>query len=174
MQISLFIAHSIDQYIAAKNSDLDFLSLVESPGEDYGYLSFIEKIDVVIMGRKTFEKILSFNIEFPHSNIKCIVLSSQKLNDLPKNVELYSGSISTLISTLESEGYKEIFIDGGAQTIHEFLKLDLINNFILSSIPVLLGEGIPLFLTGYPTQNLKLIKSQSFASGLVQNHYQKV
>ena len=168
----LYIAMSLDGFIAKENGDISFLSIVEDPTEDYGYEKFANTIDTVIMGRKTYEKILSMG-PYPHPGIKSYVLSkSREGND--ENVEFYNGDLKLLIQNLKAQNGKNIFIDGGAETVNELMKQDLIDKYIISIIPVHLGDGIRLFKQERPEQKLKLISSEAFPSGLVQLSYERI
>ncbi len=171
-KVILYIAMSLDGYIAKENDNLDFLKLVESPGEDYGYYDFIKNIDTVIMGRRTYDMVLGFGIPFPHKDKQCYVLSRSKTGS-DENVSFYNGPIDTLIRQLVKKEGKDIFIDGGAETVHELLQHKLIDRFVISVIPVLLGSGIGLFKNGRPEQNLKFLRSATFPNGLVQLSYEK-
>ncbi len=172
-KVILYIAASLDGYIAKENDDLTFLSVVETPGEDYGYGDFIKTVDTVIMGRKTYDKVLSFGIDFPHHDRKCYVVSRTKKGK-DDNVEFYNGGVADLISQIRETNGKDIFIDGGAELVFELMKEDLIDRFVVSIIPYFLGEGISLFKPGRQEQKLKLIDSKMFASGLVQLWYDTV
>jgi len=169
-KVILYIAMSIDGYIATKNDELDFLSLVEEEGEDYGYAAFTKTVDTVIMGRKTYEKVLSFGIAFPHAGKECYVIT-KSLREDDGSVHFYRGNLPWLISDLKSKQGKNIFIDGGAETVHALLNDKLIDEMIISIIPVLLGNGIKLFKDERPEQKLKLVSSKAFNRGLVQLHY---
>ena len=171
-QVILYIAISLDGYIAKDNDDISFLSVVQTHGEDYGYSDFIKTVDTVIMGRKTYDKVLSFGMEFLHSDKKYYVLSRQK-KGTDKNTEFYNGDIGQLITTIRKTTGKNIFIDGGAEIVFELMKQNLIDKFIISVIPHLIGGGVTLFKSGRPEQNLKLIRSMTFPSGLVQLWYDK-
>lgn len=170
-QVILYIAMSVDGYIATEDNDLSFLSTVESPGEDYGYAEFIKTIDTVIMGRKTYEKVLSFGIEFPHKDKKCYVISRSKTGK-DENVEFYNGSLTKLIEDIRKTDGKHIFCDGGAEIVFECMKSKLIDKYIISIIPHLLGSGISLFKSGRPEQSLTLTSSKAFPTGLVQLCYE--
>lgn len=171
-KIILYIAVSLDGYIARGNNDIDWLSVVESPVEDYGYSKFIKTVDTVIMGRKTYDTVLSFGIAFPHRDKKCYVLSkSRKGKD--ENVEYYNEDIGELISMLRKIKGTNIFIDGGAEIVFELMKRNLIDEYVISIVPIFIGEGISLFKNGRPEQNLKLMNSITYPSGLVQLWYSK-
>lgn len=171
-QVILYIAMSLDGYIAQGEDNLDFLSVVERPGEDYGYHEFLQSIDTVIWGRKTYDKILSFGIEFPHKDKKCYVLS-QTRQGADENVAFYNGDLQTLIATLRNQPGKHIYCDGGAGVVAELLKHALIDRLGISIIPHLVGQGVRLFKDNLPEQALKFKKCISFPSGLVQVWYER-
>lgn len=166
-KIILYIATSLDGYIADGNGNISFLSLVENPPEDYGYKEFVDSIDTVIMGRKTYDKILSFGIEFPHKNKKCFVISKSKTGS-NQNVDFYNGNLNELIERIRKNPGKNIYCDGGAEMVHELMKVQLIDQYIISIIPILLGNGTHLFKSGFMQQELNLRKTLSYPSGLVQ------
>jgi len=167
----VYIAMSLDGYIASANGDISFLSLVEQEGEDYGYEKFNSQVDVVILGRKTYDKILSFGIDFPHSDKKRVyVLTHQKIEN-SGNVIFYQDDVTDLVAKLKQDSGKNIYIDGGAEIINLLRKNNLIDEYVISIIPVLLGNGIPLFQTGFKQRQLQLLKTYTFNSGLVQLHY---
>jgi dihydrofolate reductase len=169
-KVILYIAESLDGFIARENSDISWLSIVERPGEDYGYKDFISTVDTVIMGRKTYDKVLSFGIEFPHKDKECYVLS-RTLEGSDGNVQFYSGDINDLIKQLKAGEGKNIFIDGGSEVVREFRCKNLIDEYTISIIPVLLGKGVRLFKDSDTENKLKLIESNVFDSGLVQLRY---
>jgi dihydrofolate reductase len=169
-KVILYIAASLDGYIAKPDGDIDFLSVVEEPGEDYGYADFLKNIDTVIWGRKTYEKVLSFGHPLPHSD-KIIYVITRTARADSEHVNFYTGSPCDLIADLKNKEGKNIFIDGGAQIVNQLLKLNLIDEIILSVIPVLLGSGIALFQEEKSEIRLKLVKSKQFRKGLVQLHY---
>jgi len=171
-EVILFIAMSLDGYIAKDNGDISFLSAVESPPEDYGYGDFIKSVDTVIMGRKTYEKIQTFGIDFPHGDKKCYVISRSK-KGYDGTVEFYHGDLVKLIAAIRKESGLNIFVDGGAELVFELMQRDLIDKYIISVIPVFLGAGIPLFKPGRPESPLKLVRSVTFPSGLAQLWYEK-
>jgi dihydrofolate reductase len=172
-KVVLYIAQSVDGYIARENNDISWLSIVERDNEDYGYDNFIKTVDTVFMGRKTYEKVLSFGIEFPHKGRTCYVLS-KTLKGADENVQFFSGNIKDLITKIKEEKGHDIFIDGGSEVIKEFRDNDLIDEYVISIIPILLGRGIQLFKETDTVNNLQLIESKVFESGLVQLKYTKV
>ncbi len=169
-RVIVYIAMSIDGFIATKDGDLQFLSAVQIPGEDFGYGEFIQQVDTVILGRKTYDKVMSMTSEFPHLDKTTYVISRKKI-DSNGSLHFYSGDLKNLVTSLKETSGKNIFVDGGAEIIHQLMLLDLIDEFIISIIPVLLGDGIRLFKDDRPEQKMKLRSSKSFASGLIQSHF---
>ena len=166
----LFIAMSLDGYIAGPNDDLGFLSMVEQAGEDYGYAEFDSSVDTVIMGRKTYEWVMKQVPEFPHSGKESFIVTRTSRPPIGKT-QFYTGSLPALIKRLKSESGKNIFVDGGAEVVNVLLKEGLIDEFVISIIPILLGEGVRLFQDGRTEQKLMLIRSRIYEKGLVQLHY---
>ncbi|MBN8707006.1 MAG: dihydrofolate reductase [Bacteroidetes bacterium] len=169
-KLVLYIAMSLDGYIATKNDDLSFLSVVEKEGEDYGYQAFTDTVDTVILGRKTYDKVMTLVDTFPHAEKETYVITRTQQPSIG-NVNFYTGDLNDLVSGLKSKPGKTIFCDGGAELVNELLKLDIFDDLIISIIPVLLGDGIPLFKPGRHEGKLKLVSSKSFETGLVQVHY---
>ena len=169
-KVILYIAMSLDGYIATENGDIGFLSMVEQEGIDYGYAEFIRTIDTVIMGRKTYDKVLSLGIEFPHSDKETYVITRTAKTDIG-SIRFYSGSLINLVAKLKAGKGKNIYCDGGAEIVTLLLSENLIDEFYISIIPVLLGKGILLFKTGRPELKLILKSTRQFEKGLVQLHY---
>lgn len=169
-KVILYIAMSLDGYIAESNDDLTFLSIVEQEGQDYGYADFVETVDAVIVGRRTYEKVISMGYDFPHSDKDAYVLTRTERPAIG-NVKFYHDSLRDLISDLKRKPGRNIFVDGGAETVNELLKDNLIDEFYISIVPILLGDGIPLFKKGRPQQRLKLLETIAFEKGLAQLHY---
>lgn len=171
-KISLFIAMSLDGYIAKPNEDLSFLKLVEKEGEDYGYAKFTSKIDTIIIGRKTYDYVVK-EIGASHydNGQRDIYVITRTERPQVGRTTFYTGNITELVKQLKSENGKNIYCDGGAEVINELLKHNLIDEFIISVIPVLLGNGTRLFKDGRPEQALEFIRAKSFETGLAQLHY---
>lgn len=169
-KVLLYIAASVDGYITDQDGGIDFLSAAQSSGEDYGYGTFIKRVDTIIWGRKTYDKLLSFRIPFPYKNKKCYVFSRTK-HGKDENVEFVDREIGKFITALKKKPGKHIYCDGGAELVFEMMRLDLIDEFIITIIPTLVGGGISLFKAGRPPQNLKLVGTRSYPSGVVQVHY---
>jgi dihydrofolate reductase len=172
-KLILYIATSLDGYIAQANDNLDFLSLVEKEGEDYGYTDFVKTVDTVIIGRKTYEKVVSMGFGNPHPYKKTFVITRRNQPDI-ENITFFSGNLSLLVSKLKSENGKNIYCDGGAEIVNELLKQNLIDEFIISLIPILLGGGTKLFKDSYNEQKLTLLAVKHFEKGLVQLHYKRI
>jgi len=169
-KVIVYIAMSIDGYIARPDGDLDWLSAVEVAGEDYGYGEFIKTVDTVILGRKTYDKILSLGTPFWHSGKQCYVIT-RTAKPTEGDINFYTGDIPALLEQIRKQPGKNIFVDGGAQIVNECMKHQLVDEFIISIIPVFLGSGIVLFNEGRPEMKMKLAGSKSFPSGLLQLHY---
>lgn len=169
-KVILYIASSLDGYIAKPNNDLSFLSIVQKEGEDYGYNDFVKTIDTAILGRKTYDWVMTQVNEFPHADKNSYIITRTPRPGIGK-INFYSGDLKALIVRLKSEQGKNIFIDGGAEIVNELLKQKLIDEFMISVIPVLLGNGTRLFNEGLPEQELKLVEVKKFETGLTQLHY---
>ena len=172
-KLILYIATSLDGYIAKPNDDLSFLSIVQKDGEDYGYSEFVSSIDTVILGRKTYDWIMAVVDEFPHMDKISYIITRTERPSIG-NINFYNGTLNSLVKKLKSEKGKNIFIDGGAEIVHELLKANLIDEFIISIIPILVGDGIKLFADGRPELKLKLVTLKKFETGLIQMHSERV
>jgi dihydrofolate reductase len=157
---------SLDGYIAKPNDDLSFLSIVNKENEDYGYNNFIGSIDTVILGRRTYDWVMSQVPNFPHADKETYVLTRTS-KPADGKLHFYSGELKSLITTLKGRQGKNIFIDGGAEVVNELLADCLIDEFILSVIPILTGDGIRLFREGRPEQLLDLIDVKQFELSLI-------
>jgi len=168
--VILYIAMSLDGYIAKPDGDIGFLSLVEKEGEDYGYFAFMDTVDTVILGRKTYDKVLSMVAELAYRERDVYVLTRTPRPDSGK-IKFYSGDLAELITNLKKQSGKSIFCDGGAETVSQFLQNELFDELVISIIPILLGDGIKLFGKSLPEQKLKLTGCKTYEKGLVQLHY---
>jgi|SRR5262245_20852713 len=176
MRASVFIATSLDGFIARTDGALDWLPGEDGtePPEEHGYEAFIASVDVVVIGRGTYEKVLTFG-GWPYRRDMAVrVLSTRNLQprpDLPKTVEVASGSPGDILAKLERDGFRHAYIDGG-KTIQGFLDAGLIQRMIVTRIPVLLGSGIPLFGPLHADLRLRHVGTKTFAPGLVQSEYE--
>ncbi len=169
-KVILYIAISLDGYIAKPNDDLSFLSIVQQDDEDYGYGDFVKSVDTVILGRKTYDWVMTQVPEFPHADKNSFIITRTARPGIGK-INFYTGKLKDLISTLKAEQGKNIFIDGGAEIVHELLIENLIDEFIISVIPILVGNGTKLFKDGRPELKLELVSTKQFDKGLTQLHY---
>ncbi len=171
-KVVLYIATSLDGYIAKSNDDLSFLSIVEQEGQDYGYADFVKTVDAVIVGRKTYDKVISMGFDFPHADKDAYIITRTPRPNIG-SVKFYTGDLKILVDKLKSEDGKNIFCDGGAEIVNELLKGDLIDEFIISVIPILVGNGTKLFKDGRPEKKLEFVSVKSFDKGLTQLHYKR-
>lgn len=168
MRCSVFIATSLDGYIARADGSIDYLSMVERAGEDYGYGQFFASIDALIIGRSTYDLALGFE-PWPYAGKRLVVLT-RKPPQAKHGEEFYAGDPVALVQGLAQSGVQRAYIDGGA-VIQQFLSARLIDDLTVSIIPVLLGGGIRLFGEMPGDLALELTSSKSFESGLVQITY---
>lgn len=173
-KISLFIATSLDGYIAKPNDDLSFLKLVEKEGEDYGYTKFTDTVDTIIIGRRTYDYVIGeIGIGHYDNGQRDVYVITRTERPQNGRTIFYTGNLAELVKELKSKEGKTIYCDGGAEIINELLKLDLIDEFIISIIPVLLGSGTRLFDDGRPEQILEFVEVKTFVTGLTQLHYKR-
>ncbi|HEV7348624.1 dihydrofolate reductase family protein [Telluribacter sp.] len=170
-KVIVYIAASLDGYIAKPNDDLSFLGVVEKAGEDYGYMEFINTVDTVILGRKTYDWVMEQVSDFPHADKVTYVITRTGRPTLGKTT-FYTDSLEELVTRLKQEKGKNIFVDGGAEVVNELLRSQLIDELIISVIPILVGNGTRLFQDDRPEQKLKLLSCRQFDTGLTQLHYQ--
>jgi dihydrofolate reductase len=162
----------LDGFIAEKDGGLDWLNEISNPNKtDYGYAEFINGIDALVMGRNTFEKVLTFDF-WPYE--KPVFVLSNSLDSVPEDIagkaEIMKGDIRTIVDQLKKRGFRNFYVDGG-RVIQSFLKEDLIDEMIISRVPILLGSGIPLFCELGICLKFRLVKTKSFDETLVQCHY---
>lgn len=176
MEISCiaFIATSLDGFIAKADGDVSWLHnpSYDIEGEDFGYESHCSHIDALVMGRNTYELALSVD-SWPYSDKPVYVLSSRTPvipDHLADKVSLMSGNIDSIVARLAENGHRRVYIDGG-KTIQGFLSANRLNAITITRIPILLGEGLPLFGGLDEPVSLKHISTVSFTNGFVQSHY---
>jgi dihydrofolate reductase len=170
MAASVFIGISVDGFIARSNDEIDFLP--QSGGEPHGYYEFMAGIDAIVIGRRSFEKVLTMG-PWPYGDKRVVVLSSRpvKLSDaVGAAVEQMDGAPADIVAALAASGAHNLYIDGGV-TIQRFLRDGLINRLIITRVPVLIGAGIPLFGTLLRDVKLEHVSTRSFPSGLVTTEY---
>jgi dihydrofolate reductase len=170
-KIKLYIACSLDSYIAGENGSIDWLF----SDADYGYTKFYNSIDTILVGRKTYDQSLTFE-EYPYKGKKVYVFTHkaeiEKKKKIP-DVEYIDDDIPEFVRRLIQQpvGNKDIWLLGGGEIVSIFLNADLVDEIILSIHPIILGKGIPLFSNIKKRVNLRLLESIPFESGLVQLHY---
>lgn len=167
-QFSVYIATSLDGYIARPDGAIDWLSIVEQPGEDYGYQAFMSTIDTLVMGRKTYDTVLRLGA-WPYAGKRCVVLTTH-LSAACNGEEFVCGDPVSIAARLGEDGARRVYVDGG-DVIRQFLAAGLLDDLTISVVPILLGDGIPLFREGAKEQRLKLVEERTFPSGLIQLRY---
>ena len=182
MKCSVFIATSVDGFIATEEGGVDWLDTAGNPDADMGdhadggFNAFMDSIDCIIMGRGTLEVLSGFNLtpeEWPYRDVRIIGLSSTLKappDNLSNKVEMYSGPLRELVEKLEGEGHQHAYVDGG-KTIQSFLDLQMIDEMTLTLAPVALGGGIPLFGRGNDDIELETLRVEAFPNGFVQLQY---
>ena len=169
MKASVFVGTSLDGFIARANGDLDFLPT--GGGEPHGYDEFMATVDALVIGRKTFDTVLTLG-PWPYGEKPVFVLSTHALASTPPGaiVERMSGAPADIVARLAARGIRHIYVDGGI-TIQRFLHAGLIHRLIITRVPVLIGGGIPLFGAVERDIALKHVATRHYASGLVQSEY---
>ena len=170
MTVSVFVGTSVDGFIARPNGHLDFLPT--GGGEPHGYNEFIATVDAIVIGRKTFETVLAME-DWPYGGKRVVVLSSRPvdLSGARGVVEQMAGAPAEIVSQLAASGAHHLYVDGGI-TIQGFLRAGLIQRLIITRVPVLIGDGVPLFGTLPSDIRLRHMATRHYTSGLVQSEYQ--
>jgi dihydrofolate reductase len=175
IKCSVYIAASVDGFIARPDGDIEWLhNPAYESNEKLGltYEEFISTVDTIVMGRNTFEKVLAFGF-WPYEGTPVVVLTNRKLTmpeHLQEKVRIEKGSPIEVVSGLASEGKKHLYIDGG-KTIQRFLRERLIDEITITRIPILLGNGIPLFDSNGPELHLTHLETTTTGNGFVQTRY---
>lgn len=173
----VFIATSLDGFIARRDGDLDWLMKHGAEDEDHGYAAMMASVDGLIMGKGTFQKVLSFDQAWPYEKPVVVMSRSLKETDIPDHlsgrVRLSHSKPKTLMNALSAEGWRRAYVDGG-KVIQSFLAEGLIEDILLTRIPTLIGEGLPLFGPVPHDIDLEHVETQSFPSGLVSSKYRVV
>lgn len=165
---SVFISASVDGYIARPDGGVDWLSRFETPDDYYGYRTFFDGVDALVVGRKTYDLVRSFD-PWPYGSKRCVVMTHHPVP--PKHAEeFFSGAPAELVERLGVEGVRRVYVDGG-DVIRQFFSAGLIDELTISIIPVVLGDGVRLFERGLPERWLNLASSRSWPNGLTQLRY---
>ncbi len=176
MSNKVFVGTSLDGYIADRNGELGFLETVPNPDkDDLGFVAFMNSIDALLMGRKTLDMVLGFDMPWPYLK-KVFVLSSTMKNvpeHLDGKVEIVSGTIIDVVKELNQRGFNDLYIDGG-KLIQSFLAEDMIDELIVTQIPILLGGGTYLYGILPKHLQFELVKSEVLLKALVQSHYERI
>ena len=169
MTVSVFVGTSVDGFIARPNGELDWLP--EGGGEPHGYNEFFASVDALVIGRKTFETVLAFD-PWPYGDKRVVVLSSSPvdLSAARGVVEQMAGDPADIVAKLAASGAHHLYVDGGI-TIQRFLRAGLVQRLVITRVPVLIGEGVPLFGSLPRDVRLTHVATRDFASGLVQSEY---
>lgn len=169
----VYIASSLDGYIARANGDISWLDdIPNAKNSDFGYAEFIDRIDGILMGRNTFDAVLEFDT-WPYTHPVFVLSNTLKKvpENLNKQVNIVNGDLKTILNNLKEGGVVNLYVDGG-KTIQSFLKEDLIDEMIITTVPILIGDGIPLF--GYIEGDLKFkCEKVEYISDYVIKHYYK-
>lgn len=168
--VSVFIARSVDGYIATDDDSLDWLMAAAVEGENYGFASFLADIDVVAMGRSTYEFIRDFP-ELPYGNRPVHVFTTRDPGPR-EGFEFYARTPAEAVQHWQQQGVGRVYLDGGT-LISQFLDAGLVDEMTLTTVPLLLGSGKPLFHRIATATPLQLVDSQVFASGMVNLHYRR-
>lgn len=166
--IRIYIAQSLDGYIARSDGGIDWLRPFDTV--DYSYEKFFAEIGTVVMGRKSYELARSFG-DWPYAAARSLVITSQALDDAPPTVTRVGADIARLTTALRASGGKDAWVMGGAMAINAFLEAGAIDRIDLFTVPTLLGDGIPLFRNGRPQMDLKLAGTQTYDKGLARQSY---
>jgi len=166
VQFAVFIAVSLDGYIARPDGSIDFLAPFHH--EEHGYAAFFAGIDALLIGRGTYDTVLGFP-EWPYGD-KRVIVATTRPRPATHGEEMWSGPPRELAGRLEREGVRRVYLDGGA-LVRGFLQEDLVDEMAINVIPIVLGAGRPLFASGLPEMPLRLLEAKSFPSGLVQLRY---
>lgn len=174
-KIKLFIASSIDGYIADENDNIDWLTQYPNPdGVDYGYNDFFKTIDKVIIGRTTYEEILSFGIEWPYQNCTTyVVTTSKNYTTSTPNTKVINTINKQFIEDLKNSTQKDCWIVGGGKLITSFLDFNAIDEMTISLIPIMIGKGKKLFNNSTIHQVFNLVNSKQFDTGVINLTYKK-
>lgn len=172
---SVFIAASLDGYIADKNGSIDWLHSTPNPDNlDMGYGEFTSRIDALVMGRTTFETVCGFDM-WPYE--KPVFVLSNSLTEIPEGYKtkayLVRGTLTEILEQIYQKGYYRLYIDGG-RTIQGFLKEDLIDEITLTTIPILLGGGSPLFSSLSNELEFECTGSKVYLNKIVQSHFKRI
>ena len=168
-KVILYIAKSLDGYIARKDGSLDWLTSIPNPKVgDYGYQALLDKIDTLVMGRKSYEELLKFGIEWPYESYQTYVVSSNSNYPISTpQTTLIGSEIVDLIKSVKTKNEKDIWLVGGGELNSLLIKNQLVDHLHLTIVPRMIGDGIPLFSPHSVSSDWELVRTQVFETGLV-------
>lgn len=172
----VYIGTSLDGYIADKEGKLDWLEIIPIPdGNDLGYSRFMENIDALVMGRNTYDVVLGFDIPWPYTKPVFVLSNSLQVvpEELRDRVELVNGPPEKVVKKINGKGYSRLYIDGG-KVIQSFLEKDLIDEMIITKLPILLGGGIPLFGSHEKQMAFEHVSTEVMLNAMVKSHYRRI
>jgi dihydrofolate reductase len=172
IRASVFVGTSLDGFLARPNGDFDFLPA--GGGEEHGYTEFMASVDTLVVGRNTYDVVLKFP-EWPYAGKRVVVLSSRPIPPpaAGASVERMEGDPREIAARLAESGSRHVYVDGGL-TVQSFLRAGLIQRVTITRVPVLIGEGIPLFGAVPRDLRLRHLGTRSYASGLVTSEYEVI
>ncbi|MBZ0296041.1 MAG: dihydrofolate reductase family protein [Anaerolineae bacterium] len=173
--VILYIAASFDGYIARKDGSIDWLTAFDSEDEDYDYTELVERLGTVIMGGKTYRQVLTFGDDWPYADLTSYIVTRHvQPEDPERRIKFYDGDLTALVAQIRAESDKDIWLIGGAELNAAFVNLNLIDEYIVSVIPVMIGDGIPLFPPTTAQSRVELINMKRYPNSIVQLHYKHV
>jgi dihydrofolate reductase len=174
-KIKVYIACSLDGYIARPDGSIDWLESLPNPNQlDYGYTDFIATIDTVVMGRNTYQEVLGFDVPWPYADCTTYVVSTNPDLELPtENTRLINSDLSGQLKKIAELEGKDIWIVGGGPLIAALLSEQLVDDLLIFIMPILIGSGIPLFPEGVKETTFALAEAKAYETGVVQLHYKK-
>jgi dihydrofolate reductase len=171
VKVSYYVACTLDGYIADSDGGVDWLGPFMASGEDFGYSEFIASVDALVMGRRTYDTVRAFGA-WPYGDLPCLVLTHRQLEPATPTIRACSGEPSAVVDRLRGEGLEHAWLVGGASVAGEFFRTGLVDDLIITLVPIFLGRGIPLLAdTAEPSRKLHLVETTRWANDLVTLHY---
>jgi len=168
--VSYYVACSLDGYIAAADGSVDWLSDFHSEGEDFGYAEFFESVDAMVMGSATYEQVLGFG-DWPYGEKPCWVMSQRPIQAVRPEIAITGLGPAEILAEIEDHHLTRAWLVGGARAAGAFRAYGLIDEYLITVLPILLGDGVPLFVDEGPLLKLQLVKNGSVGKGAVTLHY---
>lgn len=170
-KVILYIATSLDGYIARPMGEVDWLESHENPdGLDYGYNDFYNGIGITLMGNKTYKEILGYDIDFPYKGKKNYVATKNTFLSADENVTYINSALEDEVAKLK-KGDDDIWLIGGGLLIKSLYNADLIDEMMIYTMPITIGKGIDLFVDGLKERNVTLLECEAYPTGVVKSHY---